>query len=360
MMDRLRQAPAARRASRRDLALFTRSLARLLQAGLPLADALRLAGNVPGARFSAITDDLCTEVRAGHGLASALQRIDPPGQPVFGAVYVALAGAAESGGTLEHTLNRLADYLERAERLAQSVRSALVYPALLLSAAFLSLIVLLVFVAPRYEALFTGAGQELPLLTRAVMSFAGGLRSFGWLIPVGVVAAVVYWRRRAADPAFRAGWETRLLRLPIAGDLIAKIALERSSRTLAELIANGVAIPDALRLAAETAGYIRYADALRAASGRVREGAGVAQALAEQEVFPDMLIQLALVGEQSGGIDAMLLHLADIYALDVEANSQRLIALLEPVLILLIGLVMAVVIVALISAIMSVNDLAVI
>lgn len=360
MMRRLRRPRSGRRASRRELALFTRSLARLLAAGLPLADALRLAGSVPGGGFSGITDDLCAEVRAGQGLAGALQHIDQPGPPVFGAVYVALAGAAEAGGALEHTLNRLADYLERAEKLAQSVRSALVYPALLLGAAFLSLLVLLLFVAPRYEALFAGAGQQLPLLTRVVLGGAGVLRSTFWLIPLAALAGVYYWRRHAADPVFRAGWEARLLALPVTGALITKIALERSARTLAELIANGVALPDALLLTAETAGYVRFAEAWRTASARVREGAFMSQALAEQRIFPEMLIQLVRVGEESGGIDVMLSHLAGIYALDVEAHSARLIALLEPVLILLIGVVMAVVIIALISAIMSVNDLAVI
>lgn len=359
-MRRWRRPHTPARASRRELALFTRSLSRLLAAGLPLADALRLAGGVPGGGFSSVTDDLCAEVRAGSGLAGALRKIDQPGPPVFGAVYVALAGAAEAGGALEHTLNRLADYLERAEKLAQSVRSALVYPALLLGAAFLSLLVLLVFVVPRYEALFTGMGQQLPWPARIVIGGAGVLRGGFWLILPAVLGGIYYWRRHAAVPAFRALWQARLLRLPVTGALVAKIALERSSRTLAELIANGVALPDALLLTAETAGYVQFAEAWRTASARVREGAFMSQALAEQQIFPEMLVQLVRVGEESGGADVMLGHLADIYAMDVEAHSARLIALLEPVLILLIGVVMAVVIIALISAIMSVNDLAVI
>lgn len=345
--------------TRGDLALFTRSLARLVGAGLPLADALRLAGSVPGGAFVSVADDLCGDIRSGKQLAAAMQAADTPQQTVFGAVYVSLVGAAEAGGALGRTLDRLADYLERTERLVQSVRSALVYPALLLGAAFISLIVLLVFVVPRYEALFDGLGQELPLLTRIVIGGAGFLRDTGWLILAVVLAGGYYLRKRLREPDFQAAAQARLLRLPVVGLILAKITLERAARTLAELIANGVTLPEALMLAAESAGSQPFAEALRASAGRVREGMGLSQALALHSLFPEMLIQLVKVGEESGSLDSMLTHLADIYALDVEAQARRLIALLEPVLILLIGLVMAVVIVGLISAIMSVNDLVV-
>lgn len=343
--------------TRRDLALFTRSLARLLQAGLPLADALRLAGAVPGGALAQLSDDLCTEVRSGASLAVALGRHDPVAQPVFGPVYRALLGAAEAGGALVRSLDRLADYTEKAENLSQSVRSALVYPFLLLSAAFVSLIVLLVFVVPRFEALFAGLGQDVPLLTRMIISGAGLLRSYGWLLLAAVTAGFFYARAQLQKPGVRVAMEARLMRLPHIGSILKKIILERVARSLSELLLNGVTLPDAITLAAEVAGNHLYRDALLQAGQRVREGETLSDALARTDLFPEMMQQLVRVGEESSALAVMLAHLADLYAMEAEAVSKRLIALLEPLLVLLIGGVMAVIIVGLISAITGINDL---
>ena len=350
---------SVRRVTRRDLALFTRSLALLLRSGLPMEEALRLAADVASGPLRGIVDDLRDEIRAGHGLGDALDRVDPQPDAVFGPVYRALVHAAEAGGSLDLALTSLAEYLERAERLAQSVRSALIYPAFLLGAALVSLIVLLVYVVPRYELLFAGMGQELPLLSRMVIGSAGFIRNYSWVIPIGLGAAWLYWRWRADDEMFRQDWDARLLRLPLAGPIIEKVALERLARTLSELTANGVEMPQALVLGSEAAGNRLLRAGLQAAASRLREGMRLSDALDETGTFPDMLVQLTSVGEESGNVAEMLAHAADIYALDVEAESRRLIALLEPILVLLIGLIMAFIIVALIGAVVSVNDLVV-
>ncbi len=345
--------------ARRDLALFTRSLARLLQAGLPLADAVRLAAAVPGGPLAALSDDLCTEIRSGAGLALALERHDPAQQAVFGPVYRALVGAAEAGGVLGQSLDRLADYTGRAEQLSQSVRSALVYPALLLGAALVSLVVLLIFVVPRFEALFAGLGHDVPVLTRMIIGFAGLLRNYGWLLLAAGAGGVIYWRYKAQDPGFSRAMEARLLRLPQLGPIRMKIILERVGRSMSELLLNGVSLPDALTLCAAVAGNHLYRDGLLRAGNQVREGQSLSGALAQQDLFPELMLQLVRVGEESSALAPMLAHLADIYAMEVEAIAKRLIALLEPVLVLLIGGVMAVVIFGLIGAISGVNDLVV-
>ena len=343
--------------SRRDLALFTRSLARLIEAGLPLADAVRLAADVPGGALALLAEDLCTEIRAGASLAQALERRDPAAQPVFGPVYRALVSAAEAGGVLGQSLNRLADYTERADQLSQSVRSALVYPALLLGAALVSLLVLLVFVVPQFESLFAGLGREVPLLTRIILGGAGLLRSYGWIVLAAGIAALFYLRHQMRGAAFRKAMQARLMGLSYIGPVIMKIILERMARSLSELLQNKVALPEALALAAAVSGDNQFRDGLIQAGLRVREGQSLSDALAQQRMFPELMLQLVRVGEEGSAMAGMLAHLADIYAMDAEAAARRLIALLEPVLVLLIGGVMAVVIIGLIGAITGINDL---
>ncbi len=345
--------------TRRDLALFTRSLARLLQAGLPLADAVRLAAAVPGGHLSALSDDLCTEIRAGASLALALERCDSTRRPIFGPVYRALVSAAEAGGVLWQSLDRLADYTERAEQLSQSVRSALVYPALLLSASLLSLVVLVVFVVPRFESLFAGLGHDVPFMTRMIIGGAGLLRSYGWLLLAAGVAGIFYGRQKWQDASARAAMEARLLRLPLIGPIVMKIILERVVRSLSELLQNGVSLPDALTHSAAVAGNHLYRDGIQIAGQRVREGQSLSGALAQNALFPELMLQMIRVGEESSALAQILAHLADIYAMEVDAIAKRLLALLEPVLVLLIGGVMAVVIVGLIGAITGINDLVV-
>ncbi len=351
-----RFAPATR-ISRQDLALFTRSLARLVLAGLPLADAVRLASQAPGGPLSELADDLCTEIRSGASLSLALERHDPVQRPVFGPVYRALIQAAEASGILGQSLDRLADYTERAEQLSQSVRSSLVYPALLLGAALVSLVVLLVFVTPRFEALFAGLGHDIPFMTRLIIGGAGLLRSYGWLILAAGAGGILYWRHRSRDPAFRMAWDARLMRLPHLGVIFQKIVLERVARTLSALLQNGVSLPEALALSAAVAGNRLYLEALGQAGEKVREGQPLSNALAQQNLFPELMLQLVRVGEESSALAHMLGHLADIYAMEVQSISKRLLALLEPVLVLLIGGVMAVVIIGLIGAITGINDL---
>lgn len=354
-----RFAPAAQ-VARRDLALFTRSLARLLLAGLPLADAVRLAAQAPGGALSLLADDLCTEIRSGVSLSLALQRHDSGPRPVFGAVYRGLVQAAEAGGVLGQSLGRLADYTDKSEQLSQSVRSALVYPALLLSATLISLIILVVFVTPRFEGLFAGLGQEIPLLTRMIIGGASLARSYGWILVLAGGACIIYVWRKWREPDFRADLDARLLRLPQAGDILRKIVLERVARGLSALIQNGVVLTEALVLSASIAGNRPFNDALMQAAEKVREGQSLFLALGQHKgLFSELMLQLVRIGEESSALDKMLAHFADITAMEVEARTGRLIALLEPMLVLLIGVVMAVVIIGLIGAITGINDLVV-
>ena len=356
MMNGWRIGPSSR-ITQRDLSLFTHSLARLLRAGLSLAEAVRLAAAVPGGAMMALAEELCAEIRAGAGLSAAMERCDTSQPPVFNTVYRAMTHAAEASGALPESLQRLADYTGKADQLSQSVRSALIYPALLLGAAFLSLLILIVVVIPRFEALFAGLEQDIPLVTRLIIGGASMLRSYGWLFLAAGLAGFFYWRRQMQTTGFRLAQDAFLLRLPQIGPIMGKIILERVARSLSELLGNGVTLPQALTLSSGIAENHLYRTALLRTAGRVREGESLYDALAESGVFPELMLQLVRVGEESSGLAAMLAHLADIFALDAEAAARRLITLLEPALVILIGVVMAVIIMGLMSAITGINDL---
>jgi general secretion pathway protein F len=348
---------ASSRITPRELSLFTHSLARLMQAGLPLAEAVRLAAAVPGGAMTGLAEELCAEIRTGASLSVAMERCDTSQPPVFNMVFRAMTQAAETSGALPESLRRLAEYTGRAAQLSQSVRSALIYPALLLGAAFVSLLVLIVVVIPRFEALFAGMEQDIPLVTRLIIGGAGLLRSYGWLLLAAGLAGFFYWRRQRRNPDFRLAQDAYLLRLPQIGPIMEKIILERVARSLSELLNNGVSLPEALRLSSAIAENHLYKTALRRAADRVREGESLHDALAETGAFPELMLQLVRVGQESSGLAAMLAHLTDIYALDAEAAARRLITLLEPALVILIGVVMAVIILGMMSAITGVNDL---
>ena len=345
--------------SRQALALFARSLAMLLRAGLPMTESVHFAAEAAGDTFAPLSDALITEIRAGNGLSESLDAVDTAAQPVFDPAYRALIAAGEATGTLDQTLDRLADYLERAEKLATAIRTALIYPAFLLGATVISLLVLLLFVIPRYEILFSGMGTELPFITRLVIGLGDVMQMAAWLVPLLILFGWLYWRQNRHKLEFRIRRDRALLALPFIGPLVQKMVLERCVRILAELVTSKVDLPSALALAADAAGNRIIASDLNDAAARLREGQPLSAALGSSERFPDLFIQLAKVGEESGKLDGMLTHLADIYALDVEAATRRLVTMIEPALILLIGLLMGFIVIAMISAVITVNDLTV-
>ncbi len=347
--------PWRRRVGRSTVAMFTRQLHTLLDAGLPADRALSvIAETTPSEPAADMIADLRGQVRGGTSLSDAMA-----GHPaVFNPFYRSMVTAGEAGGTLPSALDALADHLERAGQLAASVRTALIYPAVLVLAACVSVVVLLTLVVPQFELLFREAAQEIPIITQIVIEISRLLRSFGWLIPpLGIVVWFglrTYWRR----PGVRARRDVALLRLPVIGSLIAQVEIERFARALATLLGNGVPLPQALELTQAAASNQGIANALAAAAEQVRQGRQLAQVLRESKVVPPLAIQLIQVGEEGSRLEGMLLKLADAYASDVDVKLKRLVGLLEPTLILLIGLVVAVIVVSLFSAIIGVNAVA--
>ena len=342
------------RVGRREVAMITRQLATMLDAGLTIDQTLRflvdLADREPLRRLLA---DLLERVQGGSTLADACAEHEE----VFTRAYVSLVRAGEAGGALNEVLARLADYLENAERLAEQVKSALVYPIILLVMAGLSIVVLLTVVVPQFTPLFESAGAELPTLTRIVVGAGDSMQRWWWLLLLAMLALWWLGRRLMHRSESRALIDRWLLRAPLLGGLLTRIDTARLARTLGTLLANGVPILNALAIATQTLGNAALREALTETATAVKEGKGVADPLAHSRHFPPLAVRLIAVGERSGHLEAMLLRVADIYDGEVRSAVERLMSLLVPALTLSLGLVIAAIIGAVLMAILSAYEL---
>lgn len=344
------------RLSQKDIALFTHELLTLLQAGLPLDRALTVLAELTEgqAALNAMIGRVLESVKGGAQLSDALEAQTG----VFSRFYLNLIRAGEAGGALEQVLARLADYLERSKELRETVTSALIYPAILVTMAVLSLLLLLTFVVPQFTEMFESAGKELPLPTQIVVGIAGGLRDYWWALPLLAIGVASYVRFQMADPDRRYVWDRRLLRLPLVGDLIKKIEVANFSRTLATLLGNGVSLLTALTIVKETLGNRVVSEKIDLAVESLKQGGGLSAPLVEAGLFPTLAVQMVKLGEESGHLDEMLERIAMTYDKEIKIAIQRLLALLEPVLIVGLGIMIAGIIISILMAILSVNDLA--
>jgi len=338
----------------RDLAIMTRELATLLNAGLTVDQSLQFLIDVATntsqrKRFTTLLE----RVQGGSTLADALD--DHPSS--FSPAYVSLVRAGEAGNALPDVLTRLADYLERNEALSQRVRSALVYPVLLLLMAGVSIAVLLVVVLPQFTPMFESAGADLPWLTRMVVTVGEVAEAYWWLVLILTAVAFLWLNSRLRHPPSRAAIDRWCLKLPLAGELIAKIDTARLTRTIGTLLANGVALPNALAIAKETLGNAVLRETIGETLTAVKEGKGLAGPIGQSGQFPALAVHLIAVGERSGHLEAMLMKIADIFDQEVAHTIDRLMTLLVPVLTIAVGLIIATIIGAILSAILAAYQL---
>ncbi len=345
---------ASHELSAADLAQLTRELATLLKAGLPIDRALAFARELvtAGPRGQFLTGVL-EAVKGGASLADAMSQSGAMLPPY----YVGMIRAGEAGGTLEAVLGRLADTLERAQALRETVRSALYYPMIVLLVAAATLAILLTAVIPQFQPLFEDAGDALPTSMAVLLAIGGFLESWWWAMLVAITAAVIGLRYGLAQPEGRRRWDRTLLRLPLFGDLLRKVEVARFCRTFGTLLANGVTAVEAFGIAAGAVGNSELAAAIRDVTPRLRRGEGLAVPLLEAGVFPRLAVQLTKVGEESGQLDQMLLRAADIYDEEVKRAVQRMTALLVPAVTIGLGLIVAGIIGSMLSAILSTYDL---
>lgn len=341
--------------SGRDLQVFTQELATLLRAGLPLDRSLQILIDLADhPRTERITTRILEHVRGGGSLSDALEAQTG----AFSRFYINMVRAGEAGGALQEVLARLAEYLERARALRESVVSALVYPAILLTVSVLSVLVLMIFVVPQFTQLFEDAGEALPLLTQLVVGTAEWLAAYWWTLPLTAILVVGYFRRQFAHPVSRRRWDQRILRLPLVGDLVRKLEAARFSRTLGTLLGNGVPLLTALSIVRETLSNQVMVEGVGVAIEGLRGGQGMSGPLAKTELLPKLGMQMIQVGEETGQLEAMLVQVADLYDREVRTAVQRMLALLEPLMIVTLGAIIALIIISILIAIVSVNELA--
>lgn len=335
---------------------FTHELAIMLRAGLPLDRALRvLIGMALKPSFKALLEDVFKSVKAGKGLSQALT----PHQALFGEFYVNMVRSGEAGGHLSEVLSRLAEHLERVKAMRESVISALIYPAILVLVAFVSVFLMLGFVVPQFEALFEDMGDALPLPTRIIV--AAGHLVTDWGLLMLLAALLLGWllRRWMASPAGRAWRDDRLIGLPVFGSIMRKYEITRFARSLGTLLASGVPIVMAIRIATETMSNRGLRESMREVAPAIKQGGRLADALERAGLFSALGLNMVRLGEETGRLDAMLLELARVYDGEVQAGVKRALTLVEPLLIIVLGIVIAAIIVSILLGILSVNDLAI-
>ena len=341
---------------RQEVLSMTTELAVLLRAGLPLDRALKVLIDMAAQpQMEALLRDLLKNVKGGKPLSAALQ----PHESVFGAFYINMVRSGEASGQLSAVLDRLVDYLESARANRDSVISALIYPAILLVVSVLSVVLMLGFVVPQFEALFEDMGEALPLLTRGVLAGADFVKSWWWLLLLLVVVAVMGFRRWAATDQGRTALDRRLLNLPLAGGIVFEFEMSKFARTVGTLLGNGVSLLKAISIAIDTVDNRVIAESLRVLPPAVKAGKRMSVALGETGMFTPMVIQMVRVGEESGSLDQMMLELAKVFEDHVQSGVKRGLALLEPALILTMGFLIAIIIIAILMGILSVNNLAV-
>lgn len=325
------------------LVQFTRQLATLLGAGQPLDRALTILLDLPEDEAARrIVADVRDQVRGGTSLSTALERQHGS----FSRLYVNMVRAGEAGGTLQETLERLADYLERSRALRGRVLNALIYPAILVVMVGLALLFLLGYVVPQFGVMYESLDAELPLFTKVVLGLGTVVRDW-WLALLAVPALAALWfDRRLRAPAFRAGFDDWLLRQRVAGTLVARIETARLARTLGTLLKNGVPLITALGIGRNVLGNHALAADVEAAAEEVRNGVPLSAALARGKRFPRLALQMVQVGEESGALDAMLLRIADTYEAQTAQALDRMLAALVPAITLVLAVVVMVVILA--------------
>jgi len=327
----------------KEIVVFTRQFATMIDAGLPLVQCLEiLASQQENKVFKKALTEIRQSVEGGLTFAAALKQHPK----VFSSLYANMVEAGEAGGILDTILNRLAVYMEKAMSLKKKVKSAMIYPSTIITVAVVVVIFLLVFVIPTFKAMFEGFGATLPLPTLIVLELSRIVRGY-FLVGIGaVVAVVVGLRWWYGTPAGRLAIDSFLLRTPVFGMLIRKVAVAKFTRTLGTLISSGVAILDGLDITARTAGNKVVELAVQRTRASIAEGKTIAEPLKASGVFPPMVVQMIAVGEQTGALDAMLGKIADFYDEEVDTAVTNLTALLEPMLMVFLGIVIGGVVIA--------------
>lgn len=337
-----------------DIGDMTRELSTLLKAGLPLDRALSILTELAdNEAMSALLGDVRERVKEGATLADAMEEQGP----VFSRFYISLLRAGETGGALEVVLERLADHMESSKETRNALTSALIYPAILVVVAVVSIFILLGYVVPQFTEMFDGMGEALPLSTRITIALGEGLQAYGWMLVLLAAGGLWFMRKQLANPASAYKWHALLLRLPIAGAIVVKMEVARFAHTLSTLLSNGLPLLKALTIVKDTMGNRVLANGLEKVAGSLKEGQSLADPLAAVPHFSSFAVHMIRVGEESGELEQILEQVAVTFDRDTQVTIKRAMTLLEPMLILVLGVVIAAVIISILVAILSINEL---
>ena len=346
---------AGKAVSRSQLTIITRELARLLGAGVSLERSLTILISVADDQAERkLLIRLVEEIRGGSSFADAVEAQGP----VFNQLYVSMVRAGEAGGALQIVLDRLADYLERSGEFRAEISAAMIYPAILLTVSVLSLALLLIFVVPQFQRMFDEAGAVLPLPTRIVIGMAEWMQNYWWTLLVLLLIILLGAPRLMSRPGARQWWDGLLLSMTGIGNLVRKIEVARFSRTLATLLSNGVVLLSALSIVKETLTNSILSNSIKTVSERLKDGETLSGPLLEAGHFPKLACHMVRVGEETGRLDQMLMDVADIYDKEVQQSLRKMLSLLEPLLILTLGVLIAGIIFSILLALLSINELA--
>ncbi len=336
------------------IALFTQQLATMLNAGLPIERALQLLVTLTQHRELKVhLEDILADVRDGVALSTALENRSR----LVSKLYISMIRAGETGGALGKTLLGLSDYLNRAQDLQRGLVSAMIYPIILLVMAVGSVIALLTFVVPSFTPMFEELGDDMPTITQVVLGGGAFLQQYWWLLILFVLTSIIGSQHLLAKPENRLRFDRWLLNSRKVGDLLVKMETARFARTLGALMTNGVPILRALSLAAEVINNTAFVAAIKEVVDEVKTGRPLADAMKEINYFPEMALQMLVVGEETGQVDTILLKVADTYDKEVQVTTDRLLNILVPVMILALSTIIATIVISILLAILSVNDL---
>jgi type IV pilus assembly protein PilC len=329
--------------SMRDIVIFTRQFSTMINAGLPLVQALDiLAKQSENKALKDVTLAVVFDVESGHTVADALRKHPK----AFTELYVNMVAAGEAGGILDTILMRLASFMEKNDALVRKVKGAMIYPGVIMSVAAIAICVLLIFVIPTFEKMFSSVGLALPLPTRVVIGASKFLTGYWWAVLAAGFGGMSFLKKYYASPDGKLVIDRLLLKAPVLGDVLRKSAVSRFTRTLGTLIGSGVSILDGLEITAKTSGNRVIQDAIMDSRASIAGGETIAAPLQKSQVFPPMVISMIAVGEQTGGLDEMLSKIADFYDEEVDAAVTGLLAMMEPLMIVFLGVIVGGMVVA--------------
>jgi type IV pilus assembly protein PilC len=327
----------------KDLAIFTRQFATMINAGLPLVQCLDiLSRQLEKENFRIITKKVMSDIESGSTLSESMEKHPK----AFDELYVNMVNAGEAGGILDTILIRLAEYIEKIEALKRKVKSALMYPAVVMVVAIGATLFMLMFIIPTFAKMFANFGAQLPLPTMIVLAASNFIRAWWWAMAGGAVLAGFAFKRFYATDKGKRTVDAALLRFPVIGDVVRKGSVARFTRTLGTLVSSGVPILDGLEITAKTAGNTIVQDAVMSARTSIREGDTIANPLRQSGVFPPMVVQMITVGEETGALDEMLTKIADFYDDEVDSAVDALTSVIEPVMIVFMGAIVGGMVVA--------------